>query len=67
MPLDIARKARTTEHVRAVSCRPGADGGGGGRQEREGQADGVIRADGEEVFEDDRERVKINASDPTLL
>ena len=31
----------------------GADDGGGSRQEGDGEADGLIRADSEEVFEDD--------------
>ena len=42
-----------TKQVRAGSCRPGSDDGGGGRQERDGEADGAIGADGQKVFEDD--------------
>ncbi len=32
----------------------GADDGGGGRQEGDDEADGVVGANGKEVFEDDR-------------
>ena len=67
MSLDIARKARTAEQVRTISRGVSKDDGGGGRQEKDGEADGVVRADGEEVFEDAGGRVKIKASDPTLL
>ena len=28
------------------TCRPGADDGGGGRQERDGEADGAVGSDG---------------------
>ncbi len=43
-----------------VPRRPGADERGGGRQERDGQADGVVGADGQEVFEDDRALTKMH-------
>ncbi len=45
-------KAPGMNQVRAGSCRPGADDSGGGRQERDGEAYGVVGADGEEIFED---------------
>ena len=35
-----------------------ADDGGGDRQERDGEADGVVCADGEEIFEDDRTAIE---------
>ena len=34
-----------------MSC--GADDGGGGRQERDGEEDGIIRTDCSEILEDD--------------
>ncbi len=37
-----------------ISRRPGADDGRGSCQERNGQADGVVGANGEEIFKDDR-------------